>query len=473
MEGTYSFADGGPIPHGDPYAHAYAANVSKPIQRYESDATTHAHPAAQQPATNDLSQKFKPRLEDGSEVKLDFMPSLARRADQELLDYLQKRRISFHFLNDIDDFLKRYPGLLKACPSWCYQLNALSPLQAYLFFVKGYLRPARYVDGALPAPEDEQIPAHPISLEHHSHDPELYDHITDIGQCLELLGQLDESVWVLTKAYHSGHRLNELEFHLLTMATYAQPVDALKYYEYCYLPSVHSNRYARWHAQWTQNQANMTEELSRNTPFGLKAFGVEVMRTHRNTRKAMAMAADRGDDAVAVLIDCFAQAVQTRGARRMGRDEVNRVCEVACEALERDYLTGEGRDIVDLVMELVQQARLSRYPTHFHPFVNNPTGANFGIRSKRVRTAVNQVKVLYAQEAMIMPKPSLARDVKKAEYRLADVVGRHARMDGTMNKTEYEFLRSKFPWRRFDYAHEYDEINPERLDVLVLLQSWI
>ncbi|KAG9522247.1 hypothetical protein KCV07_g3138, partial [Aureobasidium melanogenum] len=507
MEGTYSFADGGPIPHGDPYAHAYAANVSKPIQRYESDATTHAHPAAQQPATNDLSQKFKPRLEDGSEVKLDFMPSLARRADQELLDYLQKRKISFHFLNDIDDFLKRHPGLLKACPSWCYQLNALSPLQAYLFFVKGYLRPARYVDGALPAPEDEQIPAHPISLEHHSHDPELYDHITDIGQCLELLGQLDESVWVLTKAYHSGHRLNELEFHLLTMATYAQPVDALKYYEYCYLPSVHSNRIIQEHTvlgHLVRNhappsrpapraapsrptrpsaksayrarrarKARYRREPVRDQPFGLKASGIEVMRTHRNTRKAMAMAADRGDDAVAVLIDCFAQAVQTRGARRMGRDEVNRVCEVACEALERDYLTGEGRDIVDLVMELVQQARLSRYPTHFHPFVNNPTGANFGIRSKRVRTAVSQVKVLYAQEAMRKPKPSLARDVKKAEYRLADVVGRHARMDGTMNKTEYEFLRSKFPWRRFDYAHEYDEINPERLDVLVLLQSWI
>lgn len=85
-----------------------------------------------------------------------------------------------------------------------------------------------------------------MSLEHHSHDPELYEHITDIGQCLELLGQLDESVWILTKEYHSGRRLNDLQFHLLTMATYAQPVDALKYYEYCYLPSVYSNRYARW-----------------------------------------------------------------------------------------------------------------------------------------------------------------------------------------------------------------------------------
>jgi len=131
MEGGYSFAEGGPIPHGDPHAQPYAANVSKPLQ----------------PATNDLSQKFKPRLEDGSEIQLQFMPSLARRADQDLLDYLQKRKISFHFLNDIDDFLKRHPGLLKACPNWCYQLSTLPPLQAYLFFVKGYLRPARYIDG--------------------------------------------------------------------------------------------------------------------------------------------------------------------------------------------------------------------------------------------------------------------------------------------------------------------------------------
>jgi hypothetical protein len=131
MEGAYSFADGGRIPHGDPQSQSYTANVSKPLQ----------------PATNDLSQKFKPRFEDGSEIKLEFMPSLARRADQDLLDYLQKRKISFHFLNDIDAFLKRHPELLKACPSWCYQLSVLSPLQAYLFFIKGYLRPARYVDG--------------------------------------------------------------------------------------------------------------------------------------------------------------------------------------------------------------------------------------------------------------------------------------------------------------------------------------
>jgi hypothetical protein len=150
MEGAYSFAEGGPIPHGDPHSQSYTANISRTLHHHESQIT-HAHPTreapSQQPATNDLSQTFRPRFEDGSEIKLEFMPSLARRADQDLLDYLQRRNISFHFLNDIDDFLKRHPGLLKACPSWCYQLSVLSPLQAYLFFIKGYLRPARYVDG--------------------------------------------------------------------------------------------------------------------------------------------------------------------------------------------------------------------------------------------------------------------------------------------------------------------------------------
>jgi hypothetical protein len=150
MEGGNSFAEGGPIPYGDPQSQSYTAKVSRSVHRHEGQ-TPHARPTRdappQQPATNDLSQTFRPRFEDGSEIKLEFMPSLARRADQDLLDYLQKRKISFNFLNDIDNFLKRYPALLKACPSWCYQLSALPPLEAYLFFVKGYLRPARYVDG--------------------------------------------------------------------------------------------------------------------------------------------------------------------------------------------------------------------------------------------------------------------------------------------------------------------------------------
>jgi hypothetical protein len=188
----------------------------------------------------------------------------------------------------------------------------------------------------------------------------------------------------------------------------------------------------------------------------------------------MAKAADRGDDAIPVLIDWFARAVQRKSLRRrVSRDELNRLCEIAYELLEKEYLTGAGRDIVDLVMSMAAEARYRRGPSHFHPFVNNPTGAYFGIRSRHVRAAVNTVRQLYGEEAIKGHEPGFAREVKKAEYRLAAVVGWFARADGSMNKTEYEFLRKKFPWRRFDSAAEYDMINPERLDVLLLLQSWI
>jgi hypothetical protein len=214
-------------------------------------------------------------------------------------------------------------------------------------------------------------------------------------------------------------------------------------------------------------------ESGRNGPFGLKPSGVEVMSTHCNTRYAMARAADRGDDPIPVLVDCLVQELQHKCKRRISGNELSRLCEIAYERLEKEYLTGGRRDIVNLVMGMVSEAKSTRGPSHFHPFVNNPTGARFGIRSKHVRAAVSMVKFLYGQEAKRGHVRGLAYEIKRAEYRLADVVGYYARADGTMNKSEYDFLRKKFPWRRFDKSAEYDMINPERLDVLLLLKTWI
>ncbi|KAI5245627.1 hypothetical protein E4T42_06719 [Aureobasidium subglaciale] len=527
MTSAYSFADGGEIPRGDPNRDARPANVSRPVEGFtgHSQQDTQAKDASSQLntratiPTSDLSQKFKPRFEDGSEIKLEYMPSLARRADQDLLAYLQKRKISLHFLNDIDNFLKGHPELLKACPSWCLSLNDLPPLQAYLFFVKGYLRPARYEDGALPGPEDEQIPTRPISLEHHSHDPELHEHVTDIGQCLELLGGLDQVIWLLTQAYHSGQQLDERQIVLLIMATYAQPVDALKYYEYCYMASFHPDshlphiesvpkrlsasrpapqsqaatkpsirlkttrakkRQQKRSSKYDHDQRRRGPPKSRSRqqpiidqPYGLKASGVELMKSHRRTRIAMARAADRGHDAIPVLIDCFAETVHHRSAKRPSREEMIRMCEVAYEVMEREYLTGGGRDIVDLVMMLAPQARYSNVPSHFHPYVNKPTGAYYGVRSRYVRSATNQLRALYDLEVRKGHDPLFVREVKKAEYRLTDLIGWYGRMDGSMSKEEYNFLRSKFPHRRFNDDREYDEINPGRYDVLLFLERWL
>lgn len=197
------------------------------------------------------------------------------------------------------------------------------------------------------------------------------------------------------------------------------------------------------------------------------------MYSYRSTRFAMAKAADRGDDAIPVLIDCFARAVQNKSWMRVSKGELNRLCEIAYELLEKEYLTGAGRDIVDLVMSMAAEACYRNRPTHFHPFLNNRTGAYYGIRSRHVRDAVHAVKWLYGQEFTRGHEPVFAREVKKAEYKLAAVVGWFARADGTMSKTEYEFLRQKFPWRKFDNVAEYDLVNTERLDVLLLLQTWI
>ncbi|THZ16429.1 hypothetical protein D6C91_06360 [Aureobasidium pullulans] len=531
MATPYSFADNGPIPQGDPCSQLQSANVSKPIaphRRAKRSQRERAARAVQQPnpsqeqsvhpviSTNDLSQQFKPRHEDGSVVKMDTMPSLAQRADQALLEYLDKRRITSHFLNEIDDFLTSYPELLKACPMWCYQLATLPPLDAYMFFIRGYLRPARYVDGALPSLDQLQIPDRPVYLEHSVFDAELFEFFADIGICYEILGDMDKEVALLTQDYLSGRQLNRHQLIFLAMVTYANPVDALKYYEYCYKTDFRQNRYVsyilshlarfdpmpaprparppprsaprapkrsapmnapkgpRKAPNSARNFRNRRRPV-RDQPDGLKASGVEIMRSFRKARNAMAKAADRGHDVIPVLIDCFADTVQRRSAQRPSRDELNRLCEVAYEVLEREYMTGGTRDIVELVMMLAPQARYGRAPSHFHPYVNNPTGAFYGIRSRYMRAAVNQVKTLYGKEAKTgsQPSHSLARDVKKAEYRLADLIGWYARLDGSMNKEEYEFLRTVFPHRMFEDAAEYDLINTGRLDVLLLLERWV
>ena len=74
------------------------------------------------------------------------MPQLFPRMDQEMIEYLARRRISRFFINEIDQFLLTHQELRHLQPDWCCQLDHLSPLHAYSFFLKGYTKPARYED---------------------------------------------------------------------------------------------------------------------------------------------------------------------------------------------------------------------------------------------------------------------------------------------------------------------------------------
>lgn len=88
-----------------------------------------------------------------------------------------------------------------------------------------------------------RIPDRPVYLEHSVFDAELFEFFADIGICYEILGDMDKEVALLTQDYLSGRQLNRHQLIFLAMVTYANPVDALKYYEYCYKTDFRQNRY--------------------------------------------------------------------------------------------------------------------------------------------------------------------------------------------------------------------------------------
>ena len=73
--------------------------------------------------------------------------SLAQNADGPLLDYLHRGKVSPYFLVEIDKFLSGHPEISHYTPGFENEINHTSPLNAYCFFVQGYTKPARYIDG--------------------------------------------------------------------------------------------------------------------------------------------------------------------------------------------------------------------------------------------------------------------------------------------------------------------------------------
>ena len=73
--------------------------------------------------------------------------SFARCADAELIDYLRSRHVSPSFLSEIDQFLSAHPEIAFHKPDWAHEINNSRPLDAYLYFIKGWTRAARYIEG--------------------------------------------------------------------------------------------------------------------------------------------------------------------------------------------------------------------------------------------------------------------------------------------------------------------------------------
>ena len=60
---------------------------------------------------------------------------------------MRSRIVSPHFLSEIDKFLDAHPEIARFQPDFAYHVNHPRPLHGYRFFVQGYTKPARYIDG--------------------------------------------------------------------------------------------------------------------------------------------------------------------------------------------------------------------------------------------------------------------------------------------------------------------------------------
>lgn len=71
--------------------------------------------------------------------------SFADCADDDLLEYMADRSIARGFLVEIDQFFRGHPEIADYPQGrdTILQLNTLSPLEGYKYFLRGYTRPAR------------------------------------------------------------------------------------------------------------------------------------------------------------------------------------------------------------------------------------------------------------------------------------------------------------------------------------------
>ena len=203
-----------------------------------------------------------------------------------MLDYLQERNVSPFFLVEIDQFLAAHPEIAQHREAFAHEVNYTRPLTAYRFFVRGYTRPARYIDGvsssfatAVPVTKRRYystpalqavgrvensltsfvakafpdlwnikpvFDATPLALKH---DEELIEFFNGYEYRIDILQQIDREVSQLSDELYHGQRITYGQRKLIAHAVYGNLVDAYKFYEYNYQKDWLPHRYLAEHSE--------------------------------------------------------------------------------------------------------------------------------------------------------------------------------------------------------------------------------
>lgn len=230
--------------------------------------------------------------------------------------------------------------------------NRKRPLAAYLFFVKGYTRPARYVNNYLPDDDRGLLAAAGGSdFTTMKHDDELQDFFDGYEYRWDILAKIDEEAQKLCNILMQGGRLSHAQRTLVVLAMFGNVVDAYKYYEYNYQTDWLPHRYLPEHVMLLELPKS---QLAGPVPHHINRSGRECGRisSHHLTRARMARAHDAGVDVLDVLRrDLEAECVRS-GLKRWAIYEVSAEAQHRIDD-ERQHPTGQ--DVVDLVMDLVPQ----------------------------------------------------------------------------------------------------------------------
>ncbi|KAJ4309008.1 hypothetical protein N0V94_009123 [Neodidymelliopsis sp. IMI 364377] len=215
--------------------------------------------------------------------------SFADTADEELLAYLANRSISTGFLVEIDQFLRGHPEIADCLEGreTIVQLNVLSPLEAYKYFLRGYTRPARYIDGIVKSEYftlPENYPYRPLRSRL---DPELVDFFNGFEYRYDIIDRIDQVVYAVIRELSFGRPVSSGYRRLICYAIWGNPSDAYKWYEYSLQEEYLPHRYLPEHVVL----GHITEVAGE---VELRPSVIGSSRRHMEVRFRMARANDEG-----------------------------------------------------------------------------------------------------------------------------------------------------------------------------------
>ncbi|KAF2110844.1 hypothetical protein BDV96DRAFT_583040 [Lophiotrema nucula] len=360
--------------------------------------------------------------------------------DRDLLDYLARRRVTRGFLAEIDQFLRANPDIATYSPPFIERLNSLPPLDAYLFFVKGYTRPARYIEGLISSAPFVLPPGFQYRAIQYTEDAELDDFFAGFEYRYDILERIDREVYFACIDMQAGRPVSTSLRRLVCYAVFGNPVDAYKWYEYSYQQDYLPHRYIPEHVVL----ADVPKPGTYTEP---EPSVVKPWNTHADVRFRMARAKDEGVDVIDVLLSEFRFALVRK---RLRRCEIDDLYVDARRRIDEERENPTNVDIVDMIMDgaVSQQFRAPLAPKAV-PRRNNRTALDEAAEDLREQKTLLQR--LYAQEETTFTRSKRPADIAavrtsrgNTERRYVNALVRYKRINNQMRPFEAQDIQSQF-----------------------------